>query len=267
MDFCAALRPAGEKTVAAAPEPGAASDLADGYIQLGGLLECALRWYLRGSDPDFPRFVEINDTPEIADNLFAAIRGDASYVISGDSSSSFDFNVSVHTNWGWLGPSTVSGDLGRRELQIHDDGRFTLTLSGQECQGNWLRLPSNAAYVQIREYHADYSPARPGVFDIRRVDAPSAPPSRNAPPDIAERLKKAANWAQQYVDYHRQAQQRIFPGCPNTLYQPASQQGGNRNILYGFGRFALQGSEALIVSFDKPSARLWNIQWLLPTLV
>ena len=46
---------------------------ADGHAQLGTLLEIALRWHLRGADPDFPRFIEINDTPELADNLFAAV--------------------------------------------------------------------------------------------------------------------------------------------------------------------------------------------------
>ena len=44
---------------------------------------------------------------------------------------------------------------------------------------------------------------------------------------------------------------------------PATHPGGNSHIWYGFGRFALEANQALILEFDEPNARLWSVQWLL----
>lgn len=259
---CAELQQAAIATSLLAADRNAL-DAADGHVQLATLLEAALRWYLRGDDPDFPRFIDINDTPEVADNLFAAVRGNAAYRVSGDVSSLFDFNISVHTNWAWLGPSIVSGDLGRQNLIIDESGRFELLLSAHEQPGNWLPLPPNAAYIQIREYHQDFSPHRSGCFDIVRLGSEGQAPARFTPELVATKLRQAASWARNYVAFHQRAQTRVFPAEANTMHPPGPQKGGNRHIWYGFGRFALRSNKALVLEFERPNARLWSIQWLL----
>jgi len=236
---------------------------ADGHAQLGTLLETALRWYLRGADPEFPRFVEINDTPEIADNLFAAVRGDATYRIVGNVSSLFDLNISIHTEWGWLAPAQISGDLGRDNLEIAGDGSFSLVLGGAACDGNWLPLPPDAKYVQIREYHADYAPNPPGRFVIERLGGAGTAPPRLTLAYLTDRLNAAAEWARSYMSFHQRSVERIFPSEANAIAPPSRRSGGNSHIHYGFGRFALEPGETLVVSFDQPRARLWSIQWLL----
>jgi hypothetical protein len=260
--FCGELGDAALATSSLAANRDAL-DASDGHVQLATLLEAGLRWYLRGDDADFPRFIEINDTPEVADNLFAAVRADATYRVSGDVSSLFDFNISVHTNWAWLGPSTVSGDLGRQDLVIDESGHFELMLSAQQQPGNWLPLPPNAAYIQIREYHADFGPHRSGSFDIVRLGSSGQAPKRLEPDVVAAKLRQAASWARNYVTFHQRAQARIFPAEANSMHPPGRQKGGNRNIWYGFGRFEIQPGEALVVEFAQPNARLWSIQWLL----
>jgi len=262
-EFCAGLLAAGDASLAVADAQDPL-ELTDGLAQLSLLLETALRWYLRGSDPDFPRFIEINDTPEVADNLFAAVRGDATYRLTGDISSLFDLNISVHTAWGWLAPSKVSGDLGRDDLQVDADGRFELILSAKEHAGNWLPLPADAHFVQIREYHADWGQHRPGAFNIERVGAEGeAPSARMEPGELAGKLRSAVAWAQNYATFHQQVQTRIFPAEQNSMRPPAPQTGGNSHIWYGFGRFSLQPDEALVLEFEEPEARLWSVQWLL----
>lgn len=258
--FCGQIQTAGRSAFAeaAARDP---LDRADGAAHLGALLEQALRWELRAGDPDFPRFVDINDTPEIADNLFAPVRGDAEYLLVGDVRSLFDFNISIHTNWAWLGPSNVTGDIGRSDLQIDEHGRFELHLSARPQPVNWLQLPADAAYVQIREYYADYEPRRPGLFEIYRVNADSDAPPRLAPEDLSRKLRRAAVWTRRYVAFHMDAQKRLFPDRPNTMRAPSTVRGGNSHIWYGFGRFELEDDQALLMEFDRPQARLWGVQW------
>jgi hypothetical protein len=260
--FCEALRAAGQETLAAAPGE---LDAAEGLAQFGLLLEAALRWHLRGADPAHPRFVEINDTPEVADNLFAAVDGETVYRVTGDVSTLFDFNLSIHSSWAWLKPSLPSGDMGLSDVVVGDDGRVEIFLGGAPRPGcNWLALPADAQFIQLREYHADYGSHRPGLWDIERLGDAPAGPSRLTPADVVGRLDQTLEWARRYGAFHRASLRsgRTFPGAPNTLPAPAPHRGGNSHIWYGFGRFALKDDEALILEFAKPDARLWSVQWL-----
>jgi hypothetical protein len=258
--FCVGLAQAGREALAVVDDE---RDAAEGLEQLGILLEVALRWYLRGADPDHPRFIEINDTPEVADNLFAAVRGDAVYRLSGDISTLFDINISIHKGWAWLSQVTQpTGDIGRADLEVDKDGRFELILGGEKRPGNWLPLPPDAEFIQLREYHADFSSHRPGQFEIVRLGAENDPPHRPTPAEIVERLDQALAWATRYGSFHRASLGKTYPDTPNTMRPPANFAGGNSHIWYGFGRVALGPDETLLLSFDKPRARLWSVQWL-----
>jgi hypothetical protein len=228
------------------------------------LLEQSLRWHLRGADPDRPRFVEINDTPEIADNMFAAVRGDAVYRLMGNVSTLFDINISVHSSWVWLKPSLPTGDMGLADLDVGADGSLEVVLGGEPRKGNWMPLPADAAFIQLREYHADYASHRSGLWDIERIDTSHAPVARQPAAKIAEGLAGALSWAQRYGSFHRASIRsgRTFPEAPNTMKAPSTNKGGNSHIWYGFGRFDLAADEALVLKFDRPEARLWSVQWL-----
>lgn len=258
--FCEGLHKAGIETLEAA---GDSLDAADGLEQIGVLLGDSLRWHLRGADPDQPRFIEINDTPEVADNIFAAVRGDAVYRLTGNVSSLFDINLSVHSSWAWIKPSRPSGDRGLSDLSVGADGSLEIILGGEARPGNWLALPPDAAFIQLREYHADYASHTPGQWNITRIDCSSVAPARQTPEQVMASFDSALEWTVCYGKFHRAALAVIFPEQPNTLRPPAAHAGGNSHIWYGFGRFALNDDQALILEFDRPAARLWGVQWLL----
>jgi len=220
--FCDGLRAAGHDTLATAAN---SPDAADGLAQFGMLLEASLRWNLRGGDPDNPRFIEINDTPEVADNLFAAVKGGAAYRVSGDVSSLFDINLSVHSSWAWLKPSKPTGDLGLAELEVADDGRVDIFLGGEPRSRNWLALPDDAQFIQIREYHADYSSHRPGQWDIERIDGKPPAPDRLSAEAASQKLLAALEWARRYASFHQAALSFTFPDAPNALRPPAPHAG------------------------------------------
>jgi hypothetical protein len=259
--FCEGLRTAGHETLAVVDNE---KDAAEGLLQFGMLLEVALRWYLRGADADNPRFIEINDTPEIADNLFAAVRGDAIYRVTGNISTLFDFNLSIHSSWVWLKPSLPSGDAGLSNFEVGADCSIEIILGGEPRPGNWLPLPPDAQFIQLREYHADFGSHRAGLWNIVRIGAEDNAPSRLSPSEVVERFDAALSWAERYGSFHRASilSGRTFPAEPNTIRPPAVNKGGNKHIWYGFGRFALKDDEALILEFARPEARLWSVQWL-----
>src|SRR5579864_3281358 len=92
-NFCTSLSRAGRDLLSAEYAAGTA-DLVDGYHHVAQLLERALQWQL-WADPDFPRFITLNDTFQFADNRFAPVRAGATYRLTGNASSLFDFNISL----------------------------------------------------------------------------------------------------------------------------------------------------------------------------
>lgn len=263
-DFCDRLKQSG-LALLQEPFPNGPLDKVDGFLQLSQLLDMAMRWYVIGSDPDFPSFCQMNDTPEVADNLFAPVSSNNTYIVRGHISTLFDINISVHEGWGFVEGETsnVSGDLGRKDLNIDNNGHFELVLSAEKTQsGNWLKLPAEARFIQIREYFADWSNHTPGTFEIVRTGSEGRSPPRMQPVELAERLQKALTWTENYQRAHQGYIKNIFPSTPNSIAKPVQHAGGNSNIQYGFGSFKLKPDEALLIIFAEPDARLWTIQWL-----
>ena len=260
--FCDAMKAAGRQLLG--PDyPSDSRDRAEGFLHLAKLFEMSLAWQLDGADPDFPRLVTLNDTFELADNRFAAVRGDASYTLTGNVSTLFDINLSLHDGWPWLGQRQVWGDIGLSDLEVSENGDLTVVLSPDEQPGNWLPLPAEARVLQIREYYEDWSLHSPGVFEITRLGSEGQAPPRMTSDALAMRLAAGAQWAAEYTPAHMTsliAKLRALPA--NTVMPPGGQGGGNRNIAYGFGRFELAEDQSMILEFEAPHARLWGVHWL-----
>jgi hypothetical protein len=242
-------------------EPRGAS-AGQGYEHAGQLLAQALRWHIEGNDPDRPRFIQINDTPEVADNLFAAIRSDGVYRLRGKIGSLFDVNISIHEGWNFRGRPKVWGDLGRQDLNVDADGRFELILGGGERPGDWVALPPDAAFLHVREYYYDLDRHVPGIFEIERLDRPVTPRPRPSVPEASAQFSEALAWVADYVAFHRHVFEHRHKLVANEVKPPSPQPAGNRHIWYGFGKFAFGPDEALLLEFDEPKARMWSVQWL-----
>jgi hypothetical protein len=121
-EFCRGLEAAGA-ALATPYYPGDPAAQADGVKHLATMTQEALHWYLE-ADPDFPRFITLNDTNVLADNRFAAVRSDAAYLLTGNVDRLFDVNVSLHEGWPFLGQTKVWGDIGMEQLDVDDDGNL-----------------------------------------------------------------------------------------------------------------------------------------------
>jgi hypothetical protein len=259
--FCGQLIEAGRdlRTGDCAAGP---ADWVEGCHHLGQLLEQALRWHLY-ADPDYPRFVSLNDTFEFANNRYAPVRAGQTYRIRGDVSTLFDLNISLHEGWAFAGKPRTWGDIGRDDLEIGDDGRFELVISPHRPGGgNWLELPDAATFVHVREYFADWSRHSPGRFEIVREGSEGRAPERLSADELARRLEAAVAYVRGYTPTHKRMVDRLRAQPANSAIRPSRQAFGNSNIAYGFGRFDLAPQECLVLEFPTPSARLWGVQWL-----
>ncbi|WP_299541331.1 DUF1214 domain-containing protein [Phenylobacterium sp.] len=257
--MCDELKVAGAAVMREGVDQTEAS-LARGFEHLAHLVLDSLTW-ATAPGPDFPRFVHMNDTPEIADNRFAATRPDASYRITGRIDTLCDVNISLHEGWPFLGGRRVWGDLGRRDLHVDEAGRFEIVVSAEPQAANWLPLPPEARIVQVREYFTDWDSHRPGVLEIVRQGSEGQAPPRPQAADVAARFASVGPWLQGYLTTHGQMVRHRF-SVINGVAQPAPAAACNRNVWYGPGRFRLTPDEALIIEFQPPKARAWTIQWL-----
>jgi hypothetical protein len=258
--FCARLADAGREIPQLGPNVGPL-DTAGGFEHLAELLQMALLWYLN-ADPDYPRFITMNDTFELADNRFAAVRGGNTYVLRGNASTLYDVNISLHEGWAFLGEYGVWGDLGLDDLTVDDDGSFELVIGPEPRDGNWLELPPQATILHIREYYADWDVHRPGTFEIIRVGSEGSAPDRMDGRELAHRLDEVLRFITGYTPSHLTMINWLNSQPPNIVQIPTRQEAGNRNIAYAFGRFDLDLSEALVLEFPRTDARLWGAQWL-----
>jgi hypothetical protein len=258
--FCSGLSQAG-RDVLSAPYDAGGLDQVDGYHHIAQLLEQALHWQL-WADADFPRFVTLNDTFEFADNRLAPVRAGASYRVTGNVSTLFDFNISLQEGWPFVGKPGTWGDLGRSDLEMAPDGSFELIISHDRCEGNWLPLPPEASMLHIREYFHDWERHSPGSFEIERLGSSGEAPPRMDPAQLSQRLDSVIDWIRGYTPTHFKMISRLRAGPANVL-QPAIRHGaGNSNIAYSFGRFDLPADQCLLLEFPEPKTRLWGLQWL-----
>ena len=258
--FCHRLAEVGREIPEHAPNAGPL-DMAGGYEHLAELLQLALLWYLN-ADPEYPRLITMNDTFELADNRFAAVRGGNTYLLRGNVSTLYDVNISLHEGWAFLGEYGVWGDLGASDLAVDADGNFELVISPDPHDRNWLELPSDATVLHIREYYADWDVHSPGTFEIVRVGSEGTAPDRIDGQELSHRLDEVLRFIAGYTPSHLTMINWLNSEPANIVQIPTRQGAGNSNIAYAFGRFDLDPSEALVLEFAKPDARLWGVQWL-----
>jgi hypothetical protein len=258
--FCAALAEAG-RDLAGGGYAAKADDWVEAYHHLGALAQQALAWQLH-ADPDFPRFVTLNDTFEFADNRYAPVAAGRTYRLSGNVSTIFDLNISLHEGWAFAGKPKVWGDIGLADLDVRPNGDFELIVSAEPHPGNWLELPEGASFLHIREYFRDWDAHTPATFEIVRLGSEREAPSRLSAEELEARLEAALAYVRGYTPTHKTMVDRLRARPPNGDIRPTRQPFGNRNIAYGFGRFELTPDERLVLEFDEPQARLWGVLWL-----
>jgi hypothetical protein len=160
-------------------------------------------------------------------------------------------------------PTAIFGELDGSALEIGADGSFEITVSPEPQPGNWLRSHPQAGFVLIRQYFSDWERERPACFAIERLGReglPALPPSAR---QIAEQLGDAVEWVEQGVAFWRSYVQAEYARTGrNCAAGVGHVEGGVQRILYGQGTWELGDDEALVVEFETPAARYWQVSLL-----
>jgi len=269
-EFCDALKRAGDQVLR--PEaPRDALSRAEGYRYLSRLLRIGLEMHVEGADPDFPHLmVPSHETAKIGadnpDNFYQYARlngrnefrirgnrGTVSYLSFGTQKGGYETN----------GRMEQTGFIDAQQMQFDADGNFELVLSRLPQPGNWLAMEAETNALVVRQTFLDRRNEKPARLAIERLDA-DAKPQPLDPLKLQGGLMNAArfveNTARLFADWAQGFQQH-----PNEL-PPADQAlcqavGGDPNIFYYHGYWALEEDEALLIDLRRlPDSRFWNLQ-------
>lgn len=269
--FCSALR-AAEGIVTAQGAPDTPRDRAEGYRYLTRLLAAGIGQCVAHADPDHPVFGRMIDytMPWGLDNpdtlyLYAPVRGGTSYRIWGSRGSAHHIDVQVnfgHFSQGEIASWGTLDSIDGFGLATAPDGSFELTLSEDAANGNHLRLASNAEFVLVRQYFADWERERPADLWIEREDAEGPIP----PPDeeqVAARLRRLRDWVEKGGALWDRMSRGLLSMPPNSLVvhhaDAAGERAGMRGQAYGMGNFRCEPDEAVIVELRPPRCHHWSL--------
>ncbi len=268
--FCDTLQRT-ERLVLGESVPDSPRDRAEGLRYLTRLLAAGTVVCMEHADPDYPEFGRMVDhtmswgldCPDCL-YLYATVRGDARYRISGirGSANHIDFQVNHgHFASGDISAWGTVSSMNSLELATESDGSFELTLSADEEEGNWLKLEPNAEFVLIRQYFNDWERERPADVIIERIGAEyPAPPPRTD--QIAARLERLSMWLERSGTLWENMSKLALNLEPNTLVvhlpENSDKRAGMQGQAYGIGNFRCEPDEAVIVEFTPPDCRHWS---------
>ena len=269
-DFCENLRAAGEHLLADGV-PADPVTQAEGLRYLSRLARASLEWYVEFNDPAFPvLYRPAHETIKLGadnpDNIYekAVLDGRYEYVIKGNRGS-IDY-LSFATSKGSYAENfrqTETGFLDSSGLEIGPNGDFAIVVSSTPQTGNWLPMEAASEALLVRQTFKDRGVEIPASLTIHRADAGAAPEPLT-PETLRDNLDRAKAFYRNTLALFAKWSQDIREH-PNTLplWDQAFCQavGGDPNIAYYHGHFALQPDEAMVITLPRiPPCQTWNIQ-------
>ena len=267
-EFCGLLEKAGE-AILDERNPDDPLDRAEGFRMLTRLLRGSLESNLEWGDPLHPALIctcheTIKIVAENPDNLYlgTAIAGDEEYRIWGTRGEArwISFNTFGGGGFGSGGRGTGT-TLHERELDVAPDGTFSLTLSQDERQGNWLRLEPDTRSLAIRQTFTDKANQQAAELHIERLGDDGEPP----PPLDPARLYRSLMHAGHYIagvagiGSGWAADQAEHPNAFVDVQDEYTRSFKDPQITWHQAYFDLAPDEALVVAFTPPDCDYWMI--------
>lgn len=241
---------------------------AEGMRFLTRVFSGGLRLCVELGDPDYPEFGRMYDTfmswgipcPDCL-YLYTAVRGDATYRITGNRGSARHFDVQLQRGHFALAPNfAVISSLNGQTLRAEPDGSVEIVISPTPHDGNWLRSEPDARWLLVRQYSYDWEHERPADLIIQREGATYPPPPLRTG-EIAERLDMLVSWCDIGCGYWEQRARQALNTPPNSCpFQSLAEGewGGVKGLAYGLGNFRCQPDEAVILEVKPPRSHYWS---------
>ena len=256
-----------------------AEDVAGSHRALMHILEAGLVGYFEQDPhrPDFRRIVTPSRklTGDNSDAIYfdAPIDPRLAYVIRGNMHQAAYFSMTIEEGAADGGlPTATCGVLNDTQIDIGDDGSFTVQLGGEPRERNWLALGANASRVTTRHY---FEHAIPAAMDplleptmriecVSETDAPPPPPPNDE--SVSAGIRRVCTMVRARTLEMPQLAGADSPGfvssTPNLFPQP--QPPGDFGLAafdahYSMAIFVLAPDEALVMTGKWPDCRFGNV--------
>lgn len=156
----------------------------------------------------------------------------------------------------------VVADLHDGEIDIADDGTFTLHVGGPPRERNWLDTGNDGAFVVVREYTHDRVHGAKATFDVEQIDPePGHRPELNA--DGLSFALELLGWGLEFTNESSLRLSNELALRPNNMSEAAaelvSEMAGTPHNHYQLCSVQLAEGEALELQLDPPSCRYWSV--------
>ena len=162
------------------------------------------------------------------------------------------------------GRSKSIGYVNERDLELDEDGDFTLWLTAEkpEEKGNWIKTGSGDGTMLVRQYFGDREAEQEATYDIQVVGLEPfdpLPPSEDA--DVAAGIRGARFAIEGIGRLHHYVSPNLSEP-PNQFKLRNSDDFGadisSADNLYVIGTYGFDATEALIVEVEAMDVRYWN---------
>jgi hypothetical protein len=264
-DFCRRVAALGDQVQAEAPSPAAASE---GIHHLANQVACWLTYAIGHTDPAHPALFRSSDPvyqwggPN-ADQVArrAAVDGTGTYRLAGNMGTCEEFVLQMKAGSAQSGGAGVAREVSASSLGLGRGDEIDIVLSAEQSAGTWVALPSDTAFVHIRDYYFDWQPGEPATFVLERVDDPGHPKPARTSERVAAMLADAAREIEHSFAFWSGYQERMLGDqAANAFTVPGGNAGGVQAITYAHAGVALAPDEALVVEVDGDAAPLWDVQ-------
>ena len=223
------------------------------------------------ADPDLPWFFDMCSPTRLIGGpnpdgqyLLAMIRGDRSYRVTGTRGTTAYLGVQVLAGTG-MTPRRMAAYVSDTDLTLND-GRFALVFSATEPSAAeldgalWVQIPEDATSIVVREYIADADAEQPASL---RIDPLTTHRPQTITDDEAAEQFTAMAWTiMKLTTLHRTIKPELMDQ-PNTLVTSEAADLGEADTtpdnLYMLGTFRLTTDESLVLEFEPPDTRYWNV--------
>ncbi|MEM9745214.1 MAG: DUF1214 domain-containing protein [Actinomycetota bacterium] len=262
-DFVDALRTLGHEAIASAPNDAERSDGLRFLLRQLAYREEQFLEFPSGQPAEFfdaesPTRKVFADCPDTIYRQFSVVP-DGEYRITGTRGESPYISFTAYRA---AATDRVVADLHDGELDIADDGTFTLHVGGPPRPGNRLDLGDDAAFVIVREYTHDRWNGVTATFELDQI-APRPTPR----PDLdAARMSSALGIIGLGLGFVNGATVRLSEELrrrPNVMNEAAaelvSEMAGTPHNHYQLCYVSLAPGQALELELDPPACRYWSV--------
>jgi hypothetical protein len=196
--------------------------------------------------------------------LLAMIRGDRAYRVSGSRGTSAYLGVQVLAGTG-MTPRRMAAYVSDTDLKLIG-GEFALVFAATEPPraeldgAQWVQIPADATSIVVREYIAGADTEQSAELRIEPLD--SRPPMPVSDAEAAEQFTAMAWTIMKLTTLHRTIKPELLTQ-PNTLATAEAAELGDADTtpdnLYMLGTFRLGADESLVLEFEPPDTRYWNV--------